>query len=112
MYYYYTTKCRGGKVENVKKVQPYLHSLCIFNSIQFKIVYFQHNTYYVQQCFFSYDVLKRERAEDRAYVGSFPIICKDLSISHLLMADNDLNNHKGYCSCNVIAKLQTYKNKE
>ena len=40
-----------------------------------KIVYFQHNTWYKQQCFsFAYDVLKRERAEDRAYVGPFPII--------------------------------------
>ena len=73
------------------------------DSIQFKVVYFQHNTQYIQQCFFAYDVLKRERAEDRADVGSF---------TQLLIGDNDLNNHNGYCSCNVIAKLQTYNNKE
>ena len=60
---------------------------------------------------FAYDVLKRERAEDRAYVGSFPNICKDL-YTQLLIGDNDLNNNNDYCSCNVIAKLQTYKNKE
>ena len=46
-----------------------------FNSIQFKIVYFQHNTYIVHTTMFlAYNVLKRERAEDSAYVGSFPNI--------------------------------------
>ena len=54
-----------------------------------------------------------EREEDKDYVGSFPIICKDLyNYTQLLIGDNDLNNHKDYCSCNVIAKLQTYENKE
>ena len=32
--------------------------------------------------------------------------------TQLLIGDNDLNNHNDYCSYNVIAKLQTYKNKE
>ena len=32
--------------------------------------------------------------------------------TQLLFGDNDLNNHNDYCSCNVIAKLQIYKNKE
>ena len=63
--------------------------------------------------FFAHDVLKMEREEDKDYVGSFPIICKDLyNYTQLLIGDNDLNNHKDYCSCNVIAKLQTYENKE
>ena len=41
-------------------------------------------------------------------------IYKDLYIQYtqLLIGDNDLNNHNDYCSCNVIAKLQTYKNKK
>ena len=36
---------------------------------KFIIVYFQHNTY--NNCFLACDVLKRERAEDNAYVDSF-----------------------------------------
>ena len=56
--------------------------------------------------FFAYDVLKRDRAEDRAYVGSFPIIMIYM-YTQLLIGDNDLNNHDDYCSCNVTAKLQT-----
>ena len=39
------------------------------------------------------NVLKRERAEDRAYVGSFLVIYNDL-YKYLLIGDNDLNNHK------------------
>ena len=35
-------------------------------TFQFKIVYFQHDT------FFAHDVLKRERADDRAYCGLVP----------------------------------------
>ena len=43
------------------------------SDIQFKIVYFQHNIVHAATVF-AHDVLKRERAEDRAYMGSFPII--------------------------------------
>ena len=50
-----------------------------------------------------------ERAEDRAYVGSFPII---YTYTQLLIGDNDLNNHNDYYSCNIIAKFQTYENEE
>ena len=54
--------------------------------------------------FFAYDVLKRERAEDRAYVGAFPII-KIYTIT-VLIGDNYLNNHND----NVLAmSLQSCK---
>ena len=48
--------------------------LAVFNTIQiqFKIAYTTHSTH--TNGFFAYDLLKRERAEDRAYVGSFPIV--------------------------------------
>ena len=46
-----------------------------FNSIKstlFSTLVTQHIVYTTG--FFPHDVLKRERAEDRAYVGSFPVI--------------------------------------
>ena len=43
-------------------------SFTLLNSIQFKIVYFQHNTY-IQHYFFAYDVLKREQAEKELMCG-------------------------------------------
>ena len=71
--------------------------MMMFNSIQFKIVYFQNNTYSTYNNVFAYDVLKRERAEDIAYVGSFTIMIQcNINIynyTQLLIGDNYLNNH-------------------
>ena len=50
-----------------------------FNSIQNSLFSTQHIVHTPMFCF-AYDVLKRERAEDRAYVGSFPIMIKKRSI--------------------------------
>ena len=45
------------------------------HSIQLKIFYFQQHIVYIHVYnLFAHDMLKRERAEDRAYVGSFHII--------------------------------------
>ena len=50
------------------------YNMLQFNSIQNSIFSTQQDIVYTTMFFFAYDVLKRERAEDRAYVGSFPII--------------------------------------
>ena len=63
------------------------NSPLLFNSIQNSLFSTQHIVHTTM--FFASDVLKRERAEYRAYVGSFPI------------GDNDLNNHND----NVLAML-------
>ena len=41
-------------------------------------------------------------------------VSPNLTVAHteLLIGDNHLNNHNDYYSCSVIAKLQTYENKE
>ena len=44
-----------------------------FNSIQNSLFSTQHIVH-TTMCFYTYDVSKRERAEDSAYVGSFPNI--------------------------------------
>ena len=52
-------------------------------------------------------MLKRERAEDNAYVGSFPILIKIYN-TQLPIGDNHINNHNN----NVLAMiLQSCKDK-
>ena len=51
---------------------PFSESTIQFNSIQNSLFSTQHIVHTTM--FFAYDVLKRERAEDSAYVGSFPNI--------------------------------------
>ena len=86
--------------------------------IEFGVVYFQHNTYYIQQCFFCKRRVEKEASRRQSSCGLFPYhIYKDMSyhtqLGRLLIGDNDFNNHNDYCSCNIIAKLlQTYENKE
>ena len=89
-------------------------SLLIYFQLHFSIQNSLFSTQHIVHItlFFCIRCVERERAEDRACVGSFPIICKYLYYTQLLFGDNDLNNHNDDCSCNVIAKLQTYKNKE
>ena len=72
-------------------------TLSRFNSIQNSLFSTQHIVH--TTTFFAYDVLKRERAEDSAYVGSFPTIIK--IYTQLLIGDNDLTNHDD----NVLAML-------
>ena len=45
-----------------------------FNSIQNCLFSTQHIVHTTMLFFYTYDVLKRERAEDSAYVGSLPNI--------------------------------------
>ena len=52
--------------------------------------------------FFGYDVMKRERSEERAYdCGFLPYHNKVKSYTQLMIGDNDLNNHNN----NVLAML-------
>ena len=48
------------------------HTVTQFNSIKNSLFSAQHIVTYNNVFFYIYDVLKRKRAEDSAYVGSFP----------------------------------------
>ena len=52
---------------------PNVNMAILFNSTQFSLFSTQHIVH-TTMFFYSYDVLKMERAEDSAYVSSFPNI--------------------------------------
>ena len=64
---------------------------CSFNSIQNSLFSSQHIVH--TTTFFAHNLLKRERSEYRAHVGSFPIIIYNYLYTRLLIGNNDLNNH-------------------
>ena len=61
-----------GPVRSKNKLEDQWESIQ-FNSIQNSLFSTQHIVH-TTMCFYTYDLSKRERAEDSAYVGSFPNI--------------------------------------